>query len=125
MVNPKYLILNIDWIRCLEKEHHWFNTRFRFRQIIEILLSRNDSNINMFIMFNEKEIVWTNIEDTLTTDELNKLDVKYLDEIVDDIMCRFYLDLSNSLDEDEHRDSYIFYKWVDDYSLMLERDDDQ
>lgn len=124
MVNPKYLILNIDWIRRLEHDHHWFNTRYRFRNILETLLSRTDSNINMFIMFNEKEIVWSNIEDSLTDEELNKIDIKYLNELIDDILCRFYLDLTSSLDEDEHRDSYVFHKWIDNYSLMLERDDD-
>jgi hypothetical protein len=124
MVNPKYLILNIDWIKYLEKDHHWFNSKFRFRKILEILLSRNDSNINMFIMFNEKEIIWTSIEDHLDIKDLDKIDIDYLGEIIDDVICRFYLDLSSSLDEDEHRDSYLFYKWVDEYSLMLERDDD-
>jgi hypothetical protein len=39
-------------------------------------------------------------------------------------LCRLYIDLSASLDEDEYRDSYVFCKWIDQYGLVLERDDD-
>lgn len=124
MVNPKYLVINIDWIRYLEMDHHWFNTRFRFRNILETILSKNDTNTNMFLMFNEKEVVWISLEDSLTPEELNKVDIKYLNEIIDDVLCRFYIELCANLKNSEQQDSYIFRKWIDKYSLLLERDDE-
>lgn len=111
---PKLLLIDISWIDYEHDLSHWFYKKFPPRSILEVITSVSTQE-------DYDPVFWGEVEERLTDDELQALDLFVVEVLVHSIIDSFYGRL-NTLIQD-NVDRFIFHRWIDKNTIALIRND--
>ena len=109
-----FAIVDIRELLKLERNDPKFFSMYPIRDLIELLLTiPYGVDIDDFI--------WKEIETRFSVNELDLVDQDVIEIVIDTVDARINLMLSRYLDVDKY--NYVFYKWIDPFTVILARED--
>jgi hypothetical protein len=118
---PMYIILDVAWGKIIKQSYPELFDKLPVNDIIQKLMASSSLvNVHRLLMFNLEELFWSDIDERFSTEEANRLSVIELNKLFERILAHLYYQLKiyvNVPGETEY--DYVFYKWLDENSLML------
>lgn len=109
---PKRVIIDTGWLWRYQDLYPWFFVRYPIRDLLSRVIA-----IPYDIDFDD--VLWDDIETKLNMLEIEQIDPDKLSLYVETISERFYRELSQKVNTDKYE--WIFEKWVDRNSMVLQR----